>query len=68
MSTFNQFLYKIFSGLEAQEQREEDYLAQSVDAADLERRIHELEYGGADHAAFPSHTTSPEVPTWGPLW
>ena len=53
MSTFKQFLQKVFSGLESQEQLDEEYLAKSVDTADLERRIHELEYRGTAHENFP---------------
>ena len=68
MSTFTQFLHKIFSGIESQEQRDEDYLAQSVDASDLERRIHELEYRGTEHQSFPLHATSPAHQGWRALW
>ncbi|WP_197033071.1 DUF3563 family protein [Thiomonas sp. FB-Cd] len=42
MSTFIRFLHKAFPGLESQEGLNEDYLAQSVDTADLERRMHDL--------------------------
>ena len=60
MTAFKQFLQKIFSGIESQEQLDEDYLAQSVYTADLERRIHDLEYRRTAHDTFPLH---PEVTT-----
>uniref|UniRef100_E6PTE7 Uncharacterized protein n=1 Tax=mine drainage metagenome TaxID=410659 RepID=E6PTE7_9ZZZZ len=59
MSTFKQFLQKVFSGLESQEQLDEDYLAQSVDVCDLERRIHELEYRGSSQESLLLHATVP---------
>ncbi|MBX9717023.1 hypothetical protein GALL_282700 [mine drainage metagenome] len=68
MSTFTQFLHKIFSGIESQEQRDEDYLAQSVDASDLERRIHELEYRGTEQQSFPLHAAFPARQGRRALW
>jgi len=47
MRTFKQFLNQLFSPLDAQQQAEQAYLAKAVDAADLERRIHDLEYHDA---------------------
>ena len=47
MSIFKHFLEKLFSPLDAQQQAEQDYLAKSVDACDLERRMHDLEYHDA---------------------
>ncbi|MDE2255985.1 MAG: DUF3563 family protein [Betaproteobacteria bacterium] len=55
MTAFKEFFQKVFSGIESQEQLDEDYLAQSVDTADLERRIHDLEYRGTAHDSFPLH-------------
>ncbi len=59
MTAFKQFLHKIFSGLETQEELDEDYLAQAVDTCDLERRIHELEHRGAGCDDFPLHAAIP---------
>ncbi|MHB1670001.1 MAG: DUF3563 family protein [Thiomonas sp.] len=68
MSTFKQFLQKIFSGLESQEQLDEDYLAQSVDVCDLERRIHQLEYRGTARESFPLHASIPGLHHRRALW
>ena len=47
MSTFKQFLEKLISPLDAQQQAEQAYLAKAVDVCDLERRMHDLEYRDA---------------------
>ncbi|WP_038167562.1 DUF3563 family protein [Thiomonas sp. FB-Cd] len=68
MSTLTQFLNKIFPGLESQEELNEDYLAQSVDTADLERRMHDIEYSGIEDAPFPLSTSVPGASGWRPMW
>ncbi len=68
MSTFTKFLQKIFSGLESQEQLDEEYLARSVDVCDLERRIHELEYRGNEHESLPLHAAFPGLHSRKALW
>lgn len=68
MSTFKQWLHKVFSGLESQEQLDEAYLAQSVDASDLERRIHQLEYRGTADENFPLHASVPGFHHRRALW
>ncbi len=68
MSTFTQFLHKVFPGLESPEEHNEDYLAQSVDTADLERRMHDIEYSSIERAPFPLSTSVPGASTWRPMW
>ena len=68
MSTFTQFLRKVFPGLESQEELNEDYLGQSVDTADLERRMHDIEYSGIERAPFPLSTSVPGASAWRPMW
>ena len=68
MSTFTQFLHKVFPGLESQEEFNEEYLAQSVDTADFERRMHDLEYSGIRHEPFPLRTSVPGASAWRPMW
>ena len=67
MSTLTQFLHKIFPGLESQEELNEDYLAQSVDTADLERRMHDIEYSGIEREPFPLSTSVPGASGWRPM-
>ncbi len=68
MSTIKQWLHKVFSGLESQEQLDEAYLAQSVDACDLERRIHQLEYRAAARDGLPLHASVPGFHHRRALW
>ena len=68
MHTFTQILHKVFPGLESQEELHEGYLAQSVDTADLERRIHDLEYSDIERAPFPVRTSASRAAAWRPLW
>ena len=68
MSAFTKFLQKIFSGLESQEQLDEEYLSRSVDVCDLERRIHELEYRASEHETLPLHAGFPGLHSRKALW
>ncbi len=68
MRTVKQFLHKVFPGLASQLERNERYLAQSVDAADLERRQHELENGDLQRAPFLPRATVRGATAWRPMW
>ncbi|HOI65353.1 MAG TPA: DUF3563 family protein [Thiomonas arsenitoxydans] len=68
MNSFKHFLEKLFSPLDAQQQAEQAYLAKAVDACDLERRMHELEYSDGAALNFPVHAAHAGTHAWRSPW
>lgn len=68
MSMFKQFLEKLFSPADPQQQADEAYLAQAVDVCDLERRMQDIEHRGMQFDGMPVHPAHAGAQIWQSPW